>query len=73
MSENLDCGFEIVVPVEVGGVSSWDERFLELAPEGVDNEAAFDAGVGGEDFGAVDAAELKSPFGDKNYLAVEIE
>ena len=73
VTENLDGGFELVVSVEVGGVAGWEEGFLELALKGVDNETALDAGVGGEDFGAVDAAELKSPFGDKNDLAVEIE
>merc|ERR1719232_1234610 len=73
VTESLDSGLELVVSVEVGGVAGWMEGLLELGLQGVDDEAALDTSVGSEVFGAVDAAELKSPLGDNDDLALEIE
>ena len=73
MSEVLDGGLELVISVEVGRVTGWMEGLLELGLEGVDDEAALNTGVGGEDLGAVDSTELEGPLGDDDDFAVEVE
>ena len=49
------------------------EGLLELGLEGVDDEAALNTCVGGEDLGAVDSTELEGPLGDDDDFAVEVE
>lgn len=73
VTEGLDGGLELVVSVEVGGVASGMEGLLELGLEGVDDKAALNTSVGGEDLGGVDSAELKGPSGDDDNLALEVE
>jgi len=75
VTEGLDGGLELVISVEVGGVAGWVKGLLELelGLEGVDDESALNTSVGGEALLAVDLAELKSPLGDNNNLAFEVE
>ena len=61
VAKSLNGGLELVVTVKVGWVASGVERLLELGLEGVDDEAALNSGVRGEDLGGVDAAELQRP------------
>jgi len=73
VTEGLDGGLELVVTVEVGGVAGRMELLLKLGLEGVDDEAALNTSVGGEDLGGVDAAELKRPLGHNDDLVLEVE
>ena len=73
VTEGLDSGLEFIVSVEVGGVTSRVEGLLKLRLEGVDDKAALNTGVRGEDLSGVDTAELEAPFGDNDDLAFEIK
>ena len=73
MTEGLDGGLEFVISVEVGGVASRVEGLLKLRLEGVDNKAALNTGVRGEDLSGVDTAELEAPLSDNDDLALEVE
>lgn len=73
VTESLNGGLELIISVEVGRVASWMERFLKLGLEGMDDEAALNTGVRGEDLCRVNFSELKCPFCDHNNLAFEVE
>ena len=73
VTESLDGGLELIISVEVGGAAGGVEGLLELGAEVVDDEAALNTVVGGEDVVGVDAAELEGPLGDHDDLALQIE
>lgn len=68
----LNNGFELIVSVQIDGISSGIESFLEVGLEGVHNQSDLQVGIRGEDLGGVHSSDFKGPGVDHNHLIVEV-